>query len=119
MTGERNGHDDEPERFVLAPGELEQLVKRLRIRHMEEIEQRTGVTFDQLSTLRQGLYTHAIAFAVLAARRPDATWDEAGDVELGQLTLPADAAAEPDPTPPLDGSIVDVEIVNVTSGSPP
>jgi hypothetical protein len=99
---ERNGTgDDEPGVLRFDDDALQRLVSKLRIRQMEEIEDRTGVAFDQVMTLRQGLMVHALAYAILAARDPSATWEDAGDVEIAQLrslTSASEVAPGADPT---------------------
>lgn len=110
MIERHDAPDDAPDTMRLTAAELEQLVKRLRIRHMETIEDKIGRSVDEIDSVRPALKSHALAYMILAARDPEATWEDAGEVELQQLGIGVngsggDPAGDPTPLGERNGTV--------------
>lgn len=86
----------------ITSGEFADLVARMRIKHIEEVEKRTGRPLDEVMDIPEvGIRAHAIAYIVAVDRDPAATWDDAGDAQT--MTLVGDPEGEaPAPAVPTE-----------------
>jgi hypothetical protein len=90
-------------RQSITSAEFGELVNRMRIRHIEEIENRTGKPLDELLGLAEvGIRAHAIAYVVAVSKDPDVTWESVADGEIVRLDDGEEGAGDGAavPTPP-------------------
>ena len=62
-------------------------IEDLTLDEVEEIEEITGESLDNMAAVRKGRMLKALAFIILRRDRPDITLEEVGAMKMGEIDL--------------------------------